>query len=159
MTHKPGQSWIRHAAVALVVGAVLLPGSSSLFASDVQVGRYRSVLAAPTDRQVNLLSTMVTVEFPSPLGTVGEAVEQLLRGSGYRLAAETASDPARSDLLGLPLPEARRSLGPMSLQDALETVGGPAFRLVEDPLHRLVFFERCAAPRCPPADQRDPEGR
>jgi type IV pili sensor histidine kinase/response regulator len=31
----------------------------------------------------------------------------------------------------------------MSLQSALETLAGPAFRLVEDPVHRLVTFERC----------------
>ena len=35
----------------------------------------------------------------------------------------------------------------MPLHDALETLGGPAFRLVEDPLHRLVSFERCGSRR------------
>lgn len=86
-------------------------------------------------------------------------MEQLLRGSGYRLAPETAADPARSDLLGRPLPKARRTLGPMPLRDGLETLGGSAFRLLEDPLHRLVFFERCAAPRRSLADHRDPVRR
>jgi type IV pili sensor histidine kinase/response regulator len=33
----------------------------------------------------------------------------------------------------------------MPLHEALETLGGPAFRLVEDPLHRLVSFERCGS--------------
>ena len=159
MTHKPDQNRIRFTAVALVVGAALGPGSWDLFAADVQVGRYRSVFAGPTEGQADLLSAMVTVEVPSGVSTVGEAVHYLLRGSGYRLAAETASDPARADLLGLPLPEAHRSLGPMPLQDALETLGGPAFRLVEDPLHRLVSFERCSAPGRSPAAQPDRERR
>ena len=159
MTHIPDQSRIGYTAVALVVGAALWPGSWDLFAGDAQVGRYRSVLAGPTDGQANLLSAMVNVEFPAGVSTVGAAVHYLLRGSGYQLAAEMAADPARSDLLGLPLPEGHRSLGPMSLQDALETLGGPAFRLVEDPLHRLVSFERCSAPRRSPADQRDPDRR
>ena len=29
------------------------------------------------------------------------------------------------------------------LRDALETLAGPAFYLVQDPVHRLVTFERC----------------
>ena len=31
----------------------------------------------------------------------------------------------------------------MMLRDALETLAGPAFHLVQDPVHRLVTFERC----------------
>jgi type IV pili sensor histidine kinase/response regulator len=91
---------------------------------------------------------MVTVKLPSRVNTVGEAVQHLLRGSGYRLAGTSSADPARLDLLSFPLPAAHRSLGPMPLHEALETLGGPAFRLVEDPLHRLVSFERCG-PRMP----------
>jgi len=33
------------------------------------------------------------------------------------------------------------------LRDALETVAGPAFHLVQDPFHRLITFERCAPDR------------
>ena len=118
---------------------------AGLLAGDVQVGRYASLIAAPTEAQANLLSTLVTVKFPPRVSTAGGAVEHLLRGSGYRLAPHTTADPARTDLLGFPLPKAHRSLGPMPLRDALETLAGPAFRLVEDPLHRLVSFERCRA--------------
>ncbi len=88
-----------------------------------------------------------------------QSLMQGIRGSGYRLATEAAADPMRSDLLGFPLPEAHRSLGPMSLQDALETLGGSAFRLVEDPLHRLVSFERCASLKRSPSNTRDPDRR
>jgi type IV pili sensor histidine kinase/response regulator len=65
----------------------------------------------------------------------------------------------RSDLLGFPLPEAHRSLGPMSLQHALETLAGPAFRLVEDPLHRLVSFERCGSLRRSSSSKNHPDRR
>jgi len=133
---------------ALFLAAVGLLSSGDMLARDVQVGRYASLITAPTEAQTNLLSKMVTVKFPSRVKTVGTAIRHLLRGSGYRLAGESAADPARFDLLNFPLPTAHRSLGPMPLQDALETLGGPAFRLVEDPLHRLVSFERCG-PREP----------
>ena len=159
MKYRPSRNGIGRAAAALVVGAVWIGGPLGLVAGEVQVGRYASVRAAPTEAQANLLSALVTVEFRAQVSTVGEAVQHLLSGSGYRLAAETAADPVRSYLLGLPLPEAHRRLGPMWLQDALETLAGPAFRLVEDPLHRLVSFERCASPERSPANPRDPDRR
>ena len=135
------------AIAGVCAGGVCLIGSSDLLARDVQVGRYASVIAAPTEAQANLLSSMVRVKFPSRVKTVGGAVRHLLSSSGYRLAGEAAADPTRFGLLGLPLPKAHRSLGPMALRDALETLGGPAFRLVADPLHRLVSFERCSSRR------------
>ncbi len=116
-------------------------------ASEVQVGRYATVRAVPTLAQINLLAALVTVQFPGSVDTVGEAVAHLVRPSGYRLAADAVADPARALLLRLPLPAAHRTLGPMPLQSALETLAGPAYRLVEDPAPRLVLFERCDGSR------------
>lgn len=132
---RPG----RHFALALA----LLITASGASAEEFQMGRYASVRALPTLAQVDLLSAMVGVRFPASVITVGQAVDHLLQPSGYRLSPEAAADPSRATLLGLPLPEPHRALGPMPLQAALETLAGPAFRLVEDPMHRLVSFERC----------------
>ena len=129
----------RHFALALAL-LITVSGAS---AEEVQVGRYATVRALPTLAQVNLLSSMVRVECPASVVTVGQAVDHLLQPSGYRLSSETAADSSRVGLLGLPLPEPHRVLGPMPLQAALETLAGSAFRLVEDPVHRLVSFERC----------------
>lgn len=122
-----------------------LTSASTVLADEVQVGRYSTVRAAPTAAQANLLSALVTVAFPPSVTTVGQAVDHLLKPSGYRLAPQAFAEPSRTGLLGLPLPDAHRVLGPMSMQTALETLAGPAFRLVEDPVHRLVTFERCGA--------------
>ena len=35
----------------------------------------------------------------------------------------------------------------MTLRDALEILAGPAFHLVQDPVHRLITYERCATDR------------
>ena len=129
----------RHFPLALAM--LITVGGAS--AEEVQVGRYATVRAVPTLAQVNLLSAMVRVEFPASVVTVGQAVDHLLQSSGYRLASEAAADPSRATLLDLPLPEPHRAWGPMPLQAVLETLAGPAFRLVEDPVHRLVSFERC----------------
>ncbi|MCP3994765.1 MAG: hypothetical protein GY722_06845, partial [bacterium] len=79
--------------------------------------------------------------------TVGEAVRYLLQRSGYRLPTAESIGPDTVVLFGLPLPAVHRSLGPMTLRDALATLAGPAFYLVQDPVHRLITFERCAADR------------
>ena len=129
-----------------------LPELGRFVGTNVQVGRYASLLAAPTEAQTNLLSKMVTVKLPSRVKTVGGAVQHLLRGSGYRLAGTSSAEPARFDLLNFPLPTARRSLGPMSLHEALETLGGPAFRLVEpSPPVGLVRALRILADTVPQA--------
>ena len=120
-----------------------LVSSPIVSAADLQVGRYGTVRALPTQEQIQLLSAIVGVAFPASVITVGQAVEYLLQPSGYRLAPQGTAEPSRAALLTLPLPEPHRVLGPMPLQMALETLAGPAFRLVEDPVHRLVSFERC----------------
>ena len=140
LRHSPFSSLPRQ-QLALAMAALITVNVAC--ADEVQVGRYATMQAVPTSAQVHLLSAMVRVQFPASVVSVGQAVEHLLQPSGYRLASEAAVDPSRKILLNLPLPEPHRVLGPMPLQMALETLAGPAFRLVEDPVHRLVSFESC----------------
>ena len=121
--------------------------SPCAMAVEVQVGRYATVATVPTEAQARLLSAIVHVEFPGSVTRVGQAINHLLQPSGYRLSPQHAAEPTRQSLLNLPLPEPHRTLGPMPLKTALETLAGPVFRLVEDPVHRLVSFERCAPAR------------
>ncbi len=116
----------------------------NLQAKDMQIGRYSLSAATPTEAQANLLVVTMAVKFPKQIQTVGEAVRHLLQGSGYRLTAAELIGPDTAGLFALPLPAVHRSLGPMMLKDALKTLAGPAFYLVQDPVHRLISFERCA---------------
>ncbi|MFC1387797.1 MAG: pili assembly chaperone [gamma proteobacterium symbiont of Clathrolucina costata] len=117
--------------------------SANLHASDIQSGRYSMVSAAPTQAQAELLEATVTVQLPARIQTIGEAVRYLLQRSGYRLAATESTAPETLALFALPLPAVHRHLGPMTLREALETLSGPAFHLVQDPVHRLITFEQC----------------
>lgn len=133
------------------VAAALLPvlslSSFSLQADEeVQVGRYSSIRAVPTESQQDVFQTIATIEFPDDVVTVGDAVKFSIKEQGFRLAAPSAADPAMQILLDLPLPSAHRKLGPMSLKSALETLAGPVWRVVQDPVHRLVGFELCKDP-------------
>ena len=117
--------------------------SPQLLAGEVQVGRYSALRALPTVAQVDLLSATITARFPERIQTVGEAVRYLLQRSGYRLADYPVANSVTADLLELPLPAVHRNLGPITLQQALETLIGPVYRLVQDPVHRLIAFELC----------------
>ena len=120
-------------------------GTSTTGTSEVQVGRYQTVMLQPDENQVDLLSAVVTRNLPEHINTVGQAVATLLDGSGYSLLSVDLAEPYRTLLFSLPLPEVQRQLGPLSLRQALELLTGPAFRLVIDPVYRLVSFELVAA--------------
>lgn len=111
--------------------------SAPVQANEVQVGRYSLYEATPTIAQRDLLATTTSIQFPERIQTVGEAVRYLLQRSGYRLSGTETMGPDTVSLFALPLPAVHRSLGPMPLRAALETLVGPAFRLVEDQVYRL----------------------
>ena len=132
-------------ATTSCIVALSMVTSMSLQASDVQVARYSLLNATPTDAQVELLATTINVTFPESIQTVGQAIRYLLIRSGYRLAGDDIIEPDTKALFALPLPAVHQTLGPMELKAALETLAGKAFVLIQDPVHRLVSFERCVA--------------
>lgn len=131
-------------AAAICLAGICAVASVNLHANDLQVGRYSLYAATPSEAQADPLQAMTTVQFPDQVRTVGDAIGHLLQQSGYRLAGSEVTGPASVYLMALPLPAVHRSLGPLPLERALETLAGPAYRLVEDPVHRLVALERCA---------------
>ncbi|MCB1863359.1 MAG: pili assembly chaperone [Gammaproteobacteria bacterium] len=134
-------------AIAVCIAGLCTLASVNLKADDAQVGRYSVIAAVPTKAQTDLLATTLTIRFPERIQTLGEAVRYLLQRSGYRLAKVQSIGPDTVTLFALPLPVVHRSLGPMTLRDALETLAGPTFNLVQDPVHRLITFERCSTDR------------
>ncbi len=107
------------------------------------IGRYSAERAGPTVIQRDLLALLISPRFPDSVRTVGQAVEASLMTTGYRLSPPLTADPARSSVLVLPLPVAHREFRNTPIRRVLETLVGPAFKLIEDPVHRLVSFERC----------------
>jgi len=132
------------AVTAICIAGLCTVASVNLHASDIQTGRYSMYSSAPTQAQSELLEATVTVQLPDRVQTIGETVRYLLQRSGYRLAATESTAPETLALFALPLPAVHRHLGPMTLREALETLAGPAFHLVQDPVHRLITFEQCA---------------
>ncbi|MDX1252269.1 MAG: conjugal transfer protein [Gammaproteobacteria bacterium] len=126
---------------------VLADALPDLSASSMQVARYSVMPPTATSAQADLMAVIINVRFPQQVSTVGEALDFLLRRSGYRLV--DTDSPAMAILQALPLPAVHRQLGPLTLNNALLTLAGSAYRLSVDPLHRTLSFN--AAPPLPPS--------
>jgi len=107
----------------------------------VSVGRYTTVTHKPLSYQRDLLSQSIQIRFPLTVKTIGAAMDHILRYSGYSLVIEVQRSPALKNTLQKPLPLIDREFGPMPLRDALTTLIGPAFTLIEDPLNREIDFQ------------------
>lgn len=112
----------------------------------VQVDRYSVMVVGPTAGQLDLLAVTSPVVIPNDIKTIGDALEWLLRDSGYRLASEPVMTSDTKKMLELPLPAVHRRFESMSLKTAVALMVGPAFHIVQDPVHRLIAFERCETP-------------
>lgn len=123
------------------------------YADEIQAGRYSVISLLPTSAQRDPLSSVVDTTLSDAVTSIGEALEILLAGSGYRLSAPNTAPAIRETLLALPLPGAHRKLGPLPLREALQVLAGPAFVLVEDPIHRLVSFEPCSPTAFAPSQE------
>lgn len=127
--------------LSLLVLLFLMP--PAIAEEEVQVGRYSSVRPVPTAEQVDIFQSISKVEFPDSVKTVGDAIKHVLDDQGFQIASKDKIPDKLNVLLGLKLPESHRSLGPMSLKSMLETLAGPVWFVVQDPIHRLVAFELC----------------
>lgn len=128
-----------------VLAAAVGPGPVSTYvtATEVLVARYSEVALLPSEAQRDPLLSPVQALVPDELIRIGDTVDWLLGPSGYRLSPASKAVPERAMLLALPLPDVHRSPEGLPVRTALQTLAGPAFRLVEDPLNRLISFEPC----------------
>jgi len=107
----------------------------------VQTGRYSFVNVAAQPAQVDPLLAVIDVHLPVEVATVEDAVNYLLRRSGFNLLPAPSSDEAVGFLLGQPLPEVHRHLGPITLREALLTLGGKAFTVNVDYVYRKIGYQ------------------
>jgi conjugative transfer region protein (TIGR03748 family) len=116
--------------------------SSTAFAENeyINTDRYSLTKVEARTDQIKPLTTVINMSFCADIKTVGKALQELLQGSGYRWANPT--EMQNDQLLNeLPLPAIVRTLGPIHLNDALDTVAGEAWTLAIDETHRTVWFE------------------
>lgn len=116
-----------------------MPASSE---DATQVGRYSTIQNSATASQQDPLLAIAQFKFNASVKTVGQAVAQVLRDTGYALVPSNQLPSVVRELLSKPLPVTQRELGPISIGNALRTLmGEQVFTLVVDPVHRLVAFK------------------
>jgi type IV pili sensor histidine kinase/response regulator len=109
------------------------------FVPVVRQSRYTLVELTPQPDQVDLLQQPVEISIPTAFDvTVGDALRYVLQRSGYQLCENT--DAAL--LYALPLPASHLHLGPLTLRQALYTLGGSAWTPVVDEADRRVCFDQ-----------------
>ena len=106
-----------------------------------QFGRYLSVTNAPVFDDHYALNATVQRDFPPSIQTVGQAITDTLNQTAYQLLPPQESTPAVRALYSQQLPAYLRSIGPMTLKDALLSLSGNVYQLVIDPVHRLVTYK------------------
>lgn len=108
----------------------------------LRVGRYLIKDAEPSPEQKEPLLAYISINLGEHIYTIGDALFELLRGSGYRILYKDVRACQLSSrlLFDRELPLALRTLGPMTLLDALETVVGKAWQLEISELGRTLSF-------------------
>lgn len=127
--------WLAVCALFISVNA-----SAAENANFVPTGRYTEVMTSATTAQADPLSSLITITIPSEITTVSQAMEYVLQRSGWKLAPYSEEDAQTQTLFELPLPTVHRRMGPISLREALETLAGKPFLMVEDPVRRSIGF-------------------
>ena len=102
--------------------------------------RYLSVQVGPEQAQTDLLQSIVEIRIPEKITTVGASLNYLLEPYGFQLDDNPESD-GQYLLLILVLPEPHRRLGPMTLMNAITTLGGHSFQSSINPVKRTVSYQ------------------
>ncbi len=137
------RSWRQWAFLTVLVLSVITLSETVLAKNSplVPTGRYLTVDSTVPVEQKDLLSPMIQIHFLSDVKTVGDAIEEVLRYSGYSLVETPQQSQDLQKTLQKPLPLIQRDLGPISLRKSLRVLIGPAFHLIVDPLNRTVNFQ------------------
>ncbi len=107
----------------------------------IRTSRYSAVDNVAPENQINPLKVIIKTRVPQGVITLRETVEFLLVRSGYAMADDVVMTEETKALLNLSIPVVHREIGPMSLDKALQMLGGEAFELIVDPVHRLISYE------------------
>jgi conjugative transfer region protein (TIGR03748 family) len=107
---------------------------SSTSCANTIIDRYTILENKATESQLNPLSVVVNVKFAKNITTVKQAIDYLLLRSGYTLDANYEADKINN----FKLPAVHKSIGPISLFDAIKTLLGSSWSLQVDELSRSI---------------------
>lgn len=107
----------------------------------VKTNRYTHTDTTPETSQENLLSVVVTTQFPTTVKTIGEALKFILPQSGYRLDETDKVGDSQYYLYELLLPETQRTFDTVTLRSILEVLGNESYTLNVNPVKRTISYQ------------------
>lgn len=110
----------------------------------VHTARYTLVDIAPSRALRFPLQQIVTRTLPAPKKhhrhlTRQQALQEWLNGSGYGLCLPVTS--TMKLFYSSPLPDAQRRMGPVRIEQALQTIAGSAWTMTTDEVLRTVCWQ------------------
>ena len=122
----------------IVTLALVFITSAIAYAESGQpVGRYTTIQTGATESEIDPLQSLTQIEFPEHIQTVYEAIEYLLRSTGFTFSGTHKEEQI---LKALPLPTVHRQLGPVKIKEALSVLLGDSWALKIDGLQRKIAF-------------------
>jgi conjugative transfer region protein (TIGR03748 family) len=122
---------------ALTAFMTLLMFSASIQAAQQAnklIDRYTVLNPIQTPAQADPLSVVISIKFAKSVLSVKQAIEQLLRQSGYTLSKNYELEKINT----FTLPKVHQQLGPMSLKRMIKVLLGPAWDLSVDQITRNI---------------------
>lgn len=126
------------AVSAILLSSVSHAGSGA--PSMVKTNRYTHTSTALDHSQTDLLSVIITIQLPSSIRTVGDAIRFVIAQSGYQLDESAAVDDSQYYLYQLSLPETHRYFDHVTLQSVLDALGSKSYSLVVNPVKRTISY-------------------
>lgn len=109
----------------------------------VSTDRYTLADLAPRADQLSPLDSIVNISFSTEVENVGQALVELIDGSGYELIHRSGEygQPVDTILMNQVLPKTMQNIGPVPMREALDALAGPAWSLNTNELGREVWFD------------------
>lgn len=98
------------------------------------IDRYTQISNIETYAQAKPLNTIISIKFAESIITVKQAIERLLRQSGYTLNQNYEAEKTNN----FNLPKVHRQLGPIPLKRAIKVLLGPAWLIQVDETSRSI---------------------
>lgn len=127
----------------IAIAAILLSAVSyaeNNLPHTVKTNRYTNTSTTLDHSQIDLLSVVITIRFPSSIRTVGEAIRFVLSQSGYQLDESNDVDDSQYYLYQLALPETHRYFDHVTLKSVLDVLGNKSYSLVVNPVKRTISY-------------------
>ena len=120
----------------------MVTSSSLVFSQEERrTGRYTIIKTGPDAAEVEPLRTVKLIQIPSNIDNVYDALNHLLRETGYTLNSQ--SEKARQIFSSLGLPSVHREMGPMTINEALHTLVGHTWIIeIDDQLRTILIKQR-----------------